>query len=173
LSLAAADDPWSPKPQRLLANLALSSWVATGSTDDWNRFVAASDAYRDLDSRHHGVYTERGHWLLTAWRKSGDPRHLTQAIEEYQQAVLWYPGRALERAQLAWTLHLAGRSREARAAADEAQRLDDLTPHRELKLSHQTIYNPQAESNGTSSAALNAEQMVGELRTGAGPEKDS
>jgi hypothetical protein len=74
---------------------------------------------------------------------------------------------------LAWTLHLAGRSREARAAADEAQRLDDLTPHRELKLSHQTIYNPQAESNGTSSAALNAEQMVGELRTGAGPEKDS
>jgi len=170
LALAAAEDPWSPAPQRLLAYATLNVWVTTRSPDDWDRFVAAADAYQRLNPRHHAAYTDRGHWLLLAWRTSGDPRHLEGAIDAYRQAALWYPGRGLERAQLAWTLHLAGRAAEAQAAAEEARRLDELSPHRELKLSQQTIYDPKAGADGSSQSALNAEQVVRQLRTSS-PEK--
>jgi tetratricopeptide (TPR) repeat protein len=154
-----------------LANAAIHIWVATRLPDDWDRFVAAADAYRRLNPRHHAACTDRGHWLLLAWRTSGDTRHLAGAIDAYEQAALWYPGRALERAQLAWSLHLAGRMAEAKSAADEAQKLDELNPHRELKLLHQTVYDPQSGADGSSESALNAEQVVGQLRTGSSPDK--
>jgi O-Antigen ligase len=170
LTLAATDDPWSPKPQHLLANLALNVWVETQSADDWDRFITAADAYRDLAPCHHATYTQRGHWLLLAWRRGGDPRHLDEAIDAYQQAALWYPGRALERAQLAWALHLAGREDDAATAANEAQRLDDLTPHRELKLSQQTVYDPKTGPDDSSQPSLNAEQVVRQLRSSTSSE---
>jgi tetratricopeptide (TPR) repeat protein len=171
LTLAAADDPWSPAPQRLLAYAALNVWVATRLPDDWDRFVAAADAYQRLNPRHHATYTDRGHWLLLAWRTSGDSRHLDGAIDAYQRAILWYPRRGLERAQLSWALHLAGRETEAQAAAKEAQRLDELTPHRELKLFQQMVYDPKAGTVGSSQSGLNAEQVVRQLRIGSSLEK--
>jgi tetratricopeptide (TPR) repeat protein len=169
LQAAAKEDPWSPAPQRLLAHAAHQQWLASRLPDDWQRFVDASDAFQGLAPRHHATFTERGNWLLEAWRAAGDPRFLNDAIEDYRKAVLWYPGRALVRAQLAWALHLAGRTDEARAAADEAQRLDNRMPHSELKLSGQTIYDPQPGASGPLAAPLNAEQVIRQLRTRSSP----
>ncbi len=169
LLAAASEDPWSPEPQRLLAISALQQWLASKSRDDWQRFQQATAAYQRLAPRHHAVYTERGHWLLEAWRTTGNAALLDDAIEAYRQAVLWYPGRALERAQLAWALHLAGRADQARAAADEAKRLDDRTPHRELKLSRQMVYDPLPGSSRDLALTRNAEQALEQIRTGKQP----
>jgi len=170
LTLAAADDPWSPDPQRLLANLALHDWIATQSPSNWDRFTSAAATYERLNPRSHATYTDRGHWFLLAWRTSGDPKHLDAAIDAYGQATMWYPGRALERAQLAWALHLAGREDEAAQAADESQSLDDRNPHVELKLSRQTVYDPQPGSSAQSDTSQNAELIVHKLRKPSKPE---
>ena len=170
LQAAAKEDPWSPASQRLLAHAAHEQWLASRLPDDWQQFVDASDAYQRLAPRHHATFTERGNWLLAAWRANGDTRLLDDAIEDYRRAVLWYPGRALVRAQLAWALHLAGRADEARAAADEAHKLDSRMPHRELKLSGQTIYDPQPASSGQLPPVLNAEQVIRQLRTSSSPD---
>lgn len=169
-ALAAADDPWSPDPQQLLSNLALHDWITTQSPSNWDRFTSAADAYERLNPRSHATYTDRGHWFLLAWRTSGDPGHLGAAIDAYRQAVVWYPGRALERAQLAWALHLAGREDEAAQAADEAQSLDSRNPHVELKLSRQTVYDPQPGSYAQSETGQNAELVIRKLRKPSKPE---
>ncbi len=169
LHAAAKDDPWSPAPQRLLAHAAHQQWLASRSQGDWRRFLDAADTYERLAPRYHATFTERGNWLLKAWRATGDARLLDDAIEAYRQAALWYPGRALARAQLAWALHLAGRADEAKSAADEAQRLDDRMPHRELKLSGQTVYDARPDLQDQQPPALNAEQVVRQLRTSTSP----
>jgi tetratricopeptide (TPR) repeat protein len=162
--LAAADDPWSPAPHRLLAHAALQEWLVSRSPDDWQRFLNAASAFQRHAPRHHATYTERGHWFLRAWRTSDNAAHLTDAIEAYRTAALWYPGRALERVQLAWALHLAGRDAEALAAADVARQLDNRVPHRELKLDRQTIYDPPASPSTSAQGTLNAEQALQQLR---------
>jgi tetratricopeptide (TPR) repeat protein len=171
LQLATTDDPWSPQPLRHLAYLELNVWTETRWLEDWNRFVAASQAYRARDPRHHLQHSDRGNWFLLAWRTSGDSAHLEDAIEAYQEAIVWYPAQALARAQLAWALHLGGRDAEAIAAAQEATHLDSLHIHRELKLLNQMVYDPQPEAlmfHRNAEQAL--EQVLAQVRTSVQPE---
>jgi tetratricopeptide (TPR) repeat protein len=168
LERAAADDPWSPQPLRHLAHLELHAWAVSRQAADWNRFAAAAESYRARDPRHHLQHTDRGNWMLMAWRISGDRAHLQAAIEAYQQAVVWYPAQALARAQLAWALHLGGRRSEAHFAAQEAVRLDALHDHRELKLVNQMVYDPQPDAP---LFQRKAEQAVDIVRSSVEPEK--
>jgi tetratricopeptide (TPR) repeat protein len=170
LVAAAQADPWSPQPWQSLASLRLSIWTQTRQQDDWEQFQQAAHEYQARNPRHHVPFSDQGNWLLLAWRTSGDPQHLNAAIEAYRQAVSWYPGRALAHAQLAWALHLAGHAAEAAAQAEEAHRLNDLNPHRELKLSQQMIYDPSAGTDSQAASGRNAEQVVSQLRTSIGPE---
>ena len=167
LEQSAADDPWSPQPLRHLAHLELNAWAASRQPEDWNRFATAAEVYRNRDPRHHLQHSDRGNWMLMAWRISDDPNQLQAAIEAYQQAVVWYPGQALARAQLAWALHLGGRQPEAFVAAQEAIRLDALHNHQELKLVNQTVYDPQPDAP---LSQRNAEQAVVKVRSSVEPE---
>ena len=94
----------------------------------------------------------------------------TQALAEYRRSIDRYPNRALYHAQLAWTLHLAGREAEARAAAEIAKQLDDRNPHRDQKLSQHKVVDPQVGEGGamTLQHADSAEQIALRLRTTSG-----
>jgi tetratricopeptide (TPR) repeat protein len=166
---AIAADPRSPQLWRVLAEMRLDRWLTTSDEADWRSFQAAADGLVRHDPQHHLAYATRGGWLLTAWRKNGRAELLTQAAEEYRQAISCYPNRALYHAQLAWTLHLAGRDEEARAEAERARQLDDLTPHRDQKLAVQKIVDPQFSAGGlTKQRSETAEQLVEQLRTKGG-----
>jgi len=171
LTAAAQLDPWSPDPWQLLAEIRLQVWLQTQKPDDWRLFLAAAMEYGRRDPRHHVQFSTQGHWLLAAWRKTGDPRTLEAAIDAYRLAAAWYPGRAVVHAQLAWALHLAGRGEEAAAAADRAWQLDGQNPHREQKLDQQTIYDPEFDAQSQSAEPANAEQIVRRLRSSSGPEE--
>jgi tetratricopeptide (TPR) repeat protein len=172
LVTAARLDPWSPAPWRSLAELRLQKWLQTGTADDWLQFMTAAMEYRQRDPHHHAQFTAQGNWLLVAWRNTDDPRPLETAIDAYRQAAAWYPNRAIVHAQLAWALHLAGRTEEAKAEAELALELDARHDHREQKLSQQTIYDPQKTRGpapqDASTPPPSAEQIVRRLRTGSG-----
>jgi tetratricopeptide (TPR) repeat protein len=171
LLAAARNDPWSPEPWQLVAELRLQRWIQTQAPQDWEGFSAASAEYARRDPRHHSQFTAQGNWRLAAWRKSGDAAHLAAAIDAYRQAAAWYPNRAVVHAQLAWASHLAGQNDAAAAAAEVARGLDARNPHVEQKLDRQTVYDPVLTTSGTIEAEQrSAEQIVRRLRKGSSPE---
>ena len=162
---AARADRLSPEPWRLLADLRLSQWLASGQAGDRQAFDEAADEYSRHDPQHHVAHWGRGNWYLTAWRKSEREEDLNKALTAYTQASIRYPQRALYHAQLAWVLHLAGKEDLACQAAQQAKELDDLMPHEELKLSRQKIVDPQVSTTGVTLAREEtAEQTVQRLR---------
>jgi O-Antigen ligase len=156
---AARADSLSPEPWRLLADLRLARWQATGREADRTAFVEAANVFRTLDPRHHLAWYTRGNWFLAAWRKSKQREDLDEALAAYVQGSKRYPQRALYHAQLAWTLHLAGQPVEARQAAEQAWKLDQQMLHREQKLNRQHVADPDISGEET------AEQTVQRLRT--------
>jgi O-antigen ligase len=166
---AAAADPYSPEPWRLLADLHLHDWLASGDKQDWEQFVSAANLLRIRNPRQHLDYYNRGDWYLMAWRRSGRPEDRENAIKAYRQAIDRYPNRALYHAQLAWVLHLAERPGDARKAAERAKQLDDLNPHLDQKLSVQHLVDPRFSAEGVALARTEtAEQTVERLRTATG-----
>jgi hypothetical protein len=140
---AAKADALSPEPWRILAELRLSRWQATGSDKDWQAFVAAANTFTQLDPRHHQAWQSRGIWFLTAWRKSQRKEDLSEAVSAFTRASMCYPNGAFYHAQLAWALHLAGQHDAARQAAERALELDGQMPHKEKKLDRQHVADPQ------------------------------
>jgi tetratricopeptide (TPR) repeat protein len=165
---AAAADRWSPEPWRMLAELHLGRWLASGDSAHRQAFEAAAQRFTSLHPRHHQAWQSRGNWYLSAWRKSKQDSDLRSAIEAYRQAVVCYPNHAAHHAQLAWALHLAGEDRLAAEEAARAKALDDRMPHREQKLSRQRVFDPELTAAGSTASATNsAEQIVERLRTTA------
>jgi tetratricopeptide (TPR) repeat protein len=169
---AARADALSPDPWRVIAELRLARWQQSGREADWESFVAAADAFAQLDPRHHQAWQTRGIWYLTAWRKSGRKESLTEAISAFTRASMCYPNRAFYHAQLAWALHLAGQRDAAVQAAERALELDGLMPHKEQKLDRQHVADPQISGK---EARLfreeSAEQTARRLRTASAEEK--
>ena len=162
---AARADRLSPEPWRLLADLRLSQWLASGQEPDRQAFDEAASEYSHRDPQHHVAHWGRGNWYLTAWRKSGLDEDLSKALTAYEQATIRYPQRALYHAQLAWVLHLAGKEDQACQVAQRAKDLDDLMPHSELKLNRQKLVDPEISSTGVKLARKEtAEQTVQRLR---------
>jgi tetratricopeptide (TPR) repeat protein len=165
---AARADSLSPEPWRLLSELSLARWEATGRTADWQQFVAVANMFRDLDPRHHLAWYNRGNWFFEAWRKSGQPTDLSEAIAAYKKASELFPNRAFYHVQLAWVLHLAGDRAGSRREADRAVELDALMPHKEQKLARQRVFDPHFEGKeAVKYRPETAEQTVDELRNTA------
>jgi hypothetical protein len=162
---ATQADRLSPEPWRLLADLRLSRWLASGEAGDREAFDTAASEYRRRDPHHHVACWGYGNWYLTAWRKSGSAEDLGEALTSYTQAATLYPNRALYHAQLAWVFHLAGKEDRARQAAEHALKLDSMMPHSEQKLARQRIIDPQFSSAGLKlPREETAEQTVERLR---------
>jgi hypothetical protein len=169
---AVKADSLSPEPLRLLAELKLARWQATGRPKDWEDFVQIADAFVKLDPRHHLAWYTRGTWYLTAWRKSENQEDLETAISAFRQAMKRYPNRALYHAQLGWALHLAGQAAEASQEAERALALDQKMPHREQKLNRQHVADPVvSKERSTTFREENAEQTAQRLRNGVAEEK--
>jgi tetratricopeptide (TPR) repeat protein len=169
---AAKADSLSPEPWRLLGELRLAQWQATGRPKDWEEFVEAADTFRKLDPRHHVAWYTRGTWFLTAWKKSNRKEDLDEAITAYTAASAHYPNRALYHAQLAWTLHLAGREDAARQEAKRAFELDQKMPHKEQKLSRQHVVDPDLTKKPERTFLdESAEQTIERLRNPSVEEK--
>jgi tetratricopeptide (TPR) repeat protein len=165
---AARADRLSPEPWRLLAELSLARWEATGRPADRQQFVAAANTFRDLDPRHHLAWQTRGNWFLEAWRKSGQPDDLTEAIAAYKKASELFPNRAYYHVQLAWALHLAGDNAAASREASRAMELDARMPHKEQKLARQRVFDPVFMGGEmTKYRPETAEQTASELRNTA------
>jgi len=163
---AAEADSMSPEPWRLLADLKLARWQATGEAKDWESFVEVADTFRRLDPRHHIAWYTRGGWFLTAWKKSQRKEDLEQAISAYAAASQHYPNRALYHAQLAWVLHLADNQEAASAEAEKALELDQKMPHKEQKLNRQHVFDPDSDKDRSSPIRdESAEQTAQRLRT--------
>ena len=163
-----ADGLW-PEPWRLLSDLRLSQWLASGDERDRQAFDHAASEYLRRDPQHHVAFWGRGNWYLTSWRKSGLEADLDEALNAYKQAILRYPNRALYHAQLGWVLHLAGEGSLASEEAERALKLDSLMPHSEQKLSRQRIVDPQLSETGVKlPREETAEQTVQRLRKTAG-----
>jgi tetratricopeptide (TPR) repeat protein len=168
---AVKADSLSPEPLRLLAELKLARWQATGRPKDREDFVQVASAFTKLDPRHHLAWYTRGTWYLTAWRKSENREDLEAAISAYRQAVKRYPNRALYHAQLAWVLHLAGQAAEAGQEAEKALALDRKMPHREQKLNRQHVVDPVVSQERTTAfREENAEQTAERLRNSVAEE---
>jgi hypothetical protein len=169
---AAKADSLSPDSWRLLAELRLGRWEATGSEKDWQAFVEVANTFNRLDPRHHLAWFTRGKWFLTAWRKSQRKEEIEEATVAFRKASERYPNRALLHAQLAWALHLAGQRDEARQEADRAWQLDQQMPHKEQKLNRQHVLDPQLVGRQVKELRdESAEQTVESLRTASADNK--
>lgn len=164
LAAASRADPYSPEPWRQLAFLALRRWSDEPAAARLATFREYAERYAHLDPRSAAVHREIGDWYVVTYRRANDAANLQTAIEYYGQAVQRYPNSAILHAQLAWALATADEPEAAAAEATEALRLDDLCPHRELKLDRQTIFAGLDEP-----AAENAELVMRRLRKASGP----
>jgi tetratricopeptide (TPR) repeat protein len=145
---AAAADPFAAEPrlnaahlyhlERLQAADEASFEAATKKFD-----VACGEAVR-LNPRSHTTATEIGYMEFEAYDATGDREHLRRAREQLERAVQLFPNHGFAHARLAWVYHLEGNATAAAREADEALRLDALTPHKERKLRQRGIFDDLA-----------------------------
>ncbi|MCA9121326.1 MAG: O-antigen ligase family protein [Planctomycetaceae bacterium] len=166
---AAAADSYSVEPWQVLAQLRFRVWLEHPDANHETAFVEAAHEALAHSRRSRGAQQAYGDWYLQAYRTMNERRFLEEAIVGYRSAVRLYPNYNYGHAQLSWALHLAGRATESQSEAAEALRLDELNPHREQKLNEQNIFDLPRRfgSQIPHPPDVNAEQLMGWLRTGA------
>lgn len=143
---AAAVDPWWSEPWRRQVEVAQHAWLATGDARAREEFERVVLETIRLEPRSQSVRQDFARKFLLIYRRSGDREALADALAFQRDAVALYPNNAMARAQLAWLLHVAGESAEARAEAARALRLDDVHPHVEQKLENQILADSPPET---------------------------
>jgi O-antigen ligase/polysaccharide polymerase Wzy-like membrane protein len=141
LKLAAEADPYAFEPWRYLAPLRLEQWKQSGSPGKQNQRLLGEYAAATRDHLLRVNPRSAPAWLsvslgwLEAYRGSPAQHELARtAAGDCQRAAELYPNSAYVRAKLAAALEAAGDAKGAKAAAQEALRLDGLMPFAEAKL---------------------------------------
>jgi tetratricopeptide (TPR) repeat protein len=169
---AAAADPWDPEPWRGLGELRLHDWLASPTEQNWHAFIEAAERFRAANPQNQGNFDTLGRWYLLAASQPESmdkAENLRRAIEYFERATTLYPNGSRLWAQLAWTLHLAGRDDEAQRAADRAWQLDQQNPHAEQKLANLFLFDPLGpDSRKTNYRPEPAEQSLLDLRSSSG-----
>jgi O-antigen ligase len=132
-SAAAADSLWA-KPRRQLAAVALEGWLAEPTSRKFAEFQDHVQAALKLIPGSAAAWFEAGEQYFRAFERTGQTSEAQAAVRAYRQAVDLYPTRSLYRARLAVALMAAGDADGFRQQADEALRLDEITPHADKKL---------------------------------------
>ncbi|MBX7166704.1 MAG: O-antigen ligase family protein [Pirellulales bacterium] len=132
---AAAADPLAPEPWSNLAQLELESArqdpERPGDLESFREATAAWLAHASPASS--AAWLHAGDLYLAAFHLQGKPVDLDAAVQAYRRAVETYPHHAVRRAKLALALAEAKYPQSA-AEAQQAWRLDQLTPHADQKL---------------------------------------
>ena len=180
---AAAADPRSPEPWRMLAELHFQRFLAEPEAAGWSEFTQAADEFRRRNPRHHGQVFQRGNWYFLAWQLCQEvrgpdvyairslhepqPARLAEALAAYREAIQRYPNHALYHGQLAWALEASGDHPAAIAAAERALTLDDAMPHADQKLAKRRIadWQPSPAGDPRHTRPETAEQTIRQLRT--------
>jgi hypothetical protein len=170
---AAAADPFTAEPWLSAAQIyhqqRLEAADEAGAEAAGNKFDFACGQAVRLSPRSHTTATEIGYMEFEAHDATGDRERLHRAREQLERAVQLFPNLAYAHARLAWMYHLEGNARAAAREAEEALRLDDLTPHRERKLRRRGIFDDlaapqQLERLRSLPAGLSAEQLMARVR---------
>lgn len=133
--LAATEaDPWSDEAWRRLAAVRYAHWLQSHEAADFADFERAAQRTVELRPRSSGVRVEIADRYLDAFHRQQEAAMLDKAIEFYRDAIRLYPHSAHRQARLAVALRDAGQKDRAAAAATEALRLSDLSPHVEHQL---------------------------------------
>ena len=131
---AAEADPLAAEPWRDLAELMLQTWEATGGTQALQTFREADAAAVRLEPNSATAWLVSGDWHLRVYRRNLARSDAQRAVASYEQAVRLYPNSGLCHARLALAYRVVGEPAQFAAAAEEALRLDRLTPHVDKKL---------------------------------------
>lgn len=139
LEAAAAADPRSADPWRMLAELRFRQWRSDPSADRFARFEAAQDRVTQLSPRSAVEWQMAGiRYLDAAERLANDQTFAADANRKaatcFQRAVQFYPNDATARAMLAEAYLRLHQQAEFRREAEKALWLDRVTPHSEKKL---------------------------------------
>jgi tetratricopeptide (TPR) repeat protein len=140
---AAQGDPWDELPLHELAQRRWREWLEHPSEDREEAFLLAYGHWMAVARGSASLHKLAGDWFLQAHARPDtaemQPPPIQRAVDEYRKAVKLYPNSSLFRAQLAWAENLAGNRQEARAAAEEALRLDALNPHADRRLGYPLV----------------------------------
>lgn len=159
LERAIEADPWAPDAWRLKAFVAFQRFQITSRPNFLATMAEALDEQIKRRPRTSQAYREMGDWYLVAFGRTQEVEYLERSIDAYQAAVDRYPNNGWYHAQLANSLAIANRGQLAREEAAEALRLDELTPHQDLKLANRPIRMPSGSFSSDST-----EQIMRNLR---------
>lgn len=135
LSAAAEADPLWSRPWESRESIELARWHRRRDRADFEHWEQAAEQVNRRRPHWAAARLHAGNVYLAAYHvdhRSGD---VQKAVANYREAVRLYPNHAENHARLAVALAAAGEPREARKSAAEALRLDELTPHKDQKLS--------------------------------------
>ena len=139
---AAQADPYSPEPWELLATIALLKYQGAKSPARLDRFEQALEELLRRDAHSSRRRLQAGDWCLHAFRHTQERVLIEHALAAYRRGVKFYPHGSLAHARLASAYALAGDAANARLSAQEALRLDGLSPHADQKLKLQPLLDP-------------------------------
>ncbi len=140
LLAAAASDPWAVEPLQFLAQRRLAQWkrIADPSKrEGWHLkdFKTLTDAMLSANPNSSELWAVVGQqWLDVYHDLPKEPGYGRLAVQCFTNAAALYPTSAERAAQLADALAATGDLPHAKEAAQNAQRLDDLMPHEDRKL---------------------------------------
>jgi tetratricopeptide (TPR) repeat protein len=134
LRAAAIADPLSFEPLLRLAVLESENWRRYPSAPAFERTVAYFDKAIRLNPRSASLQEQKGDVCVEVYRQARDEDALAVAVRAYRRTTELHPSSIMTRAKLALVLADAGDKRGAAAEAEEAIRLNDLTPHADQKL---------------------------------------
>jgi hypothetical protein len=134
LERAARADRLASAPWSTLAELRMQVWQSQPTRANFDAYEQA--LLRAIAARPYqaSLWLRLGDAYRDGYQALGERRLLETAVDGYRQAVKLYPHHARERAKLALALALANQREAARREADQAWRLDALTPHADQKL---------------------------------------
>jgi hypothetical protein len=137
---AAAADPLSAEPWRLLAGTAMQAWRRAPSDAAYQAIEQSLGELLRLSGDAFPVWQAAGDMYLEVSVRAGDdgrplrPEAAREAVRCHRRAVELYPNSPTARAKLAIALRAVGDAAAFAAQRDEALRLDALTPHADKKL---------------------------------------
>ncbi len=134
LEKACSADPLWARPNSTMAAHIYHRWRVDKTADGFDALKECFESAVRSAPRSASTWHHFGDLFQAMGQQTGKREQFDQALEAYRQAVGLYPTNCRYRADLARILDRTGNISGSRREADEALRLDRLTPHLDKKL---------------------------------------